>query len=292
VQRDVVVAFVAVLGAQQRVTLSEELVQIAGASGEATGRLVQAGATPAVERTRANVEAGIARVELASAKRGLRAAKLELAATWGGEMALFDQATGAIATAEMPPAFEALRARLGENPLMQRWDQELVRLEAVVELEDAQGTPDISARAGVRRIEETDDNALVAGVSIPFPLFDRNQGARAAARSDVRRATYERRAAEVQLAAQLGAAHEEVLARYEELVELRTVILPSAREAFDGVRRGYQQGLFRNLDVLDAQRRLFELRLREIDALRAYQAARASIEQIAGEVAFPGGGNP
>jgi len=112
VQRDVVVAFVAVLGAQQRVTLSEELVQIAGASGEATGRLVQAGATPAVERTRANVEAGIARVELASAKRGLRAAKLELAATWGGEMALFAQATGAIATA---PAPARCRARSGSR---------------------------------------------------------------------------------------------------------------------------------------------------------------------------------
>jgi cobalt-zinc-cadmium efflux system outer membrane protein len=117
---------------------------------------------------------------------------------------------------------------------------------------------------------------------MPFPIFDRNQGSRDAARSDVRRGAFERRAAEVQLKSQITAAYQELLSRYGEVSELRSTILPSAREAFDGVRRGFQQGLFRNLDVLDAQRRLFELRLREIDALRAYHEARARVEQLAG----------
>ena len=48
------------------------------------------------------------------------------------------------------------------------------------------------------------------------------------------------------------------------------------------VRRGYVQGLFRNVDVLDAQRRLFELRLRELEALRAHHEARAEVERLTG----------
>ncbi|MGH7288113.1 MAG: TolC family protein, partial [Myxococcota bacterium] len=123
---------------------------------------------------------------------------------------------------------------------------------------------------------------LVAVLSVPLPLFDRNQGALAAAESDLRRAQHERRAVEARLTAALETDWQELDARYVELGELRRTIVPQAREAFEGVRRGYAQGLFRNVDVLDAQRTLFELQLREIDALRAYHEARADLEQLTG----------
>jgi cobalt-zinc-cadmium efflux system outer membrane protein len=165
---------------------------------------------------------------------------------------------------------------------MLRWDRERERREGVVELEDAQGLPNVVARAGLRRLNEPDENAFVANLTVPIPLFDRNQGARAAARSDVRRASFERRSAEIQLSAQLSAAYQDLVSRYEELSELRRTVLPGAREAFEGVRQGFRQGLFRNLDVLDAQRRLFELRVREIEAARSYEAARAVVDQLAG----------
>ena len=58
--------------------------------------------------------------------------------------------------------------------------------------------------------------------------------------------------------------------------------MPQAREALGGVRRGYAQGLFRNVDVLDAQRTLFELQLREIEAVRAYHEARTELERLTG----------
>jgi cobalt-zinc-cadmium efflux system outer membrane protein len=135
-------------------------------------------------------------------------------------------------------------------------------------------------------VGDVDESALVAGIFVPLPLFDRNQGAREAARSDVRRGRHEQHGARVQLAVQLTAAYQEAQARLEELGELREGILPAAEAAFAGVQRGYGQGLFRNVDVLDAQRRLFELRLREIEALRAYHAACTDVEQLTG--AAPG----
>ena len=82
-------------------------------------------------------------------------------------------------------------------------------------------------------------------------------------------------------------------ARFDEATSLRDAILPGAQDAFEQVRRGYAQGLFRNVDVLDSQRRLFELRLREIEALRAYRAAATELERITGTpLSAPGGTRP
>jgi cobalt-zinc-cadmium efflux system outer membrane protein len=222
VAAEVTAAFVAVQAAQQRAALSEELVQVAEASGAAANRLVEAGATPAVERTRAAVEAGLARVEVASARRALAAARVALAVTWGSATANFERAAGELGEIESPESLEALLARVADHPALQRWDRELARRESIVELEDAQRMPNLVARAGVRRLEESDDSAFVASVSMPFPIFDRNQGSRDAARSDVRRGAFERRAAEVQLKSQITAAYQELLSRYGEVSELRS----------------------------------------------------------------------
>ena len=80
----------------------------------------------------------------------------------------------------------------------------------------------------------------------------------------------------------LETAYQELLARFREATDLGAEILPKAQEAFEGVRSGYLRGLFRNVDVLQAQETLFELRLRELDALRAYGNAVAEIERLTG----------
>jgi len=137
----------------------------------------------------------------------------------------------------------------------------------------------------MRWLEELDDTAFVAGVSMPLPLFDRNRGERDAARAGLRSARHERDAALATLSAEISAALSDFEARANEVQQLREQILPSAAEVFEGVWEGYAQGRFRGLDVIDAQRTLFELRLREIDALRAQAEARATISRLSGVTA-------
>jgi cobalt-zinc-cadmium efflux system outer membrane protein len=279
--------FMDVLAAQERVAVAGELVRIAESSVEAVERLVRAGATPQAERTRASVEAATASVDLATASRALDAARAELAATWGSLSPTFTRAEGQLGAVAAPPSGETVRSWLERSPELARWDREIARRGAVVELEEAQRVPDVVVGAGPRFSSETDDSALVAQVSVPLPIFDRNQGARAAARWELRKAGHERRSLHARLAAELESAYQELAARHVEVTSLREGILPSALEAFEQVRRGYLQGLFRNVDVLDAQRRLFELRLREIDALRAYHEAKAEVERLAGTPLAP-----
>lgn len=285
-------AFADVLATQERVELSEELVRIAESSLGSADRLVRAGATPPAERTRAAVEAAAARVDLASARRALEAARAALAATWGSLVPSFERAEGALGAVVAPPDSRTVRGWLDRNPELARWERELAHRQALVALEDAQRIPDVVVGAGPRYLSEGDDTAIVAQVAVPIPLFDRNQGARAAARHELRKAQAEQRAAHARLAASLEAAYQELAARHDEVTGLREAILPRAREAFEQVRSGYLQGLFRNVDVLDAQRRLFELRLREIEALRAYHEARAEVERLTGTpLAAPAAGS-
>ena len=280
-------AFVEVLAAQERVALSEELVRIAESSVEGAKRLVRAGATPQAEQTRAAVEAATASVDLATARRALEAARAALAASWGGLSPSFGRAEGELGSVAAPPSDSTVRAWLDRNPELARWDREIARRKAVVELEDAQRVPDVFAGVGPRYLSETSDSVLVAQLAVPLPIFDRNQGARAAARNDLRKAEVERRSLHARLAAGLESAYQELAARHEEVTRLREGILPRAGEAFEQVRNGYVQGLFRNVDVLDAQRRLFELRLREIEALRAYHEAKAEVQRLTGTPLAP-----
>jgi cobalt-zinc-cadmium efflux system outer membrane protein len=53
-------------------------------------------------------------------------------------------------------------------------------------------------------------------------------------------------------------------------------------QAFDAAREGYHEGKFGFLDMLDAQRGLFEARTRLVDALASYHAARVEVERMTG----------
>jgi cobalt-zinc-cadmium efflux system outer membrane protein len=280
---EVVQAFVDVNAAQERLSLAEELLRLAEESLASVAKQVKAGGTSPVEEIRAEVAASTAQVERRRATAELAVARSRLVATWGSTHAIFDRAEGDLYTLQTPPPFEVLVSRVTQNPDLARWIQEVELREAVVTLEEAQKIPDVTAGGGVRHFSETNDAALVFGVSVPLPLFDRNQGAREASRRAVVKARHERRAAEVRVGAAVDVAYRELRASFDEVVALRDQVLPQAEEAYQGVREGYLRGLFRYVDVLDAQRTLSELRGRQLGALRSYHSTVAELERLIGE---------
>jgi cobalt-zinc-cadmium efflux system outer membrane protein len=58
--------------------------------------------------------------------------------------------------------------------------------------------------------------------------------------------------------------------------------LPAARSAYEAADEGYRQGKFGYLDILDAQRTLFEAKVRYVSSLTAYHQRRAAIERLIG----------
>lgn len=283
-------AFVEVVRAQERLRAEEELVRLAAQVLATVAERVKAGKASPVEETKAGVALSTSRVAHERARSELGATRKRLAATWGSTIPAFQYVEGAFETMTVPPSAEALGERLVQNPDLARWSTEIQQRQAALDLAEAQKIPDLTAGGGIRHVNEAGAAALVLSFSIPLPVVNRNQGAILEAQHRLAKAGEERRAAVVRVHAALAAAYATLTAAFVEATTLREEIVPGARRVFEATSEGYRQGKFSLLDVLDAQRTLFEAKGQYIDALAAYHKAVAEVERlIGGELATVAG---
>ncbi|NOV24887.1 TolC family protein [Cupriavidus necator] len=278
----VIARFFGVLVAQERVTLAEGSVGIASQAAAAAGRRVAAGKVAPLEATRARVEQANAELELAEATGALQTARQALAALWGDTVPRFAQAQGDLDALPSRPAPAALQAALEESPLLAASRLSAQRSRAEVALQRSRQYPDVTVSLGAKRDNEANRNMAVLGVAIPLPLFDRNQGNLYAALRRADRAQDAHAATRVRLQGELQQASTQLSVSRAAAQTLQAAVLPAAEQAYAAASRGFEAGKFNFLDVLDAQRTLFQARIRYLDVLaRTYDAA-ASIDRILG----------
>jgi len=270
--------YVEILAIQNRLMNRRELSGLAERILQIVAERVAAGKVAPVEETRAMVALASARLESDRLQRELVSACNRLAALWGDSSADFEEVaplTDLIAANKEIPPFQVVSTR---NP-------ELLRLEAAEQVrsaelakETAARTPDITLSAGMRYLNEVRDVALVAGVSMPLPLRDKRQGAIAEAGVRLRQAGAARLAVEQRIRSELDRAQRARDTAKMTASDLEQTILPRALSAFDLLQEGYRQGKTDYLEVLDAQRTLFELRGAQIEAVS--EAQRATVESL------------
>jgi cobalt-zinc-cadmium efflux system outer membrane protein len=279
-------AFVDVLRVQERLVVDADLVRLAEQIYRIVTERVKAGKVSPLEATRARVALATSRIALQRVQRELTAAKDHLAATWGETRATFERATGNLETLNPIPSAAVVAQRIVQNPDLARWATVMAQRQAAVTLAEANRTPDPTLGAGVRYFnsaDEADAHALLLAVSIPLPVFDRNPGNILEARYQLARSEAERRAAAVRVQTALAETHAALSAAFSEASTLQDEVLPGAQQAFDAALEGYRQGKFQFLEVLDAQRTLFEARGQYVEALSAYHKAVAALERLIGE---------
>lgn len=279
---EVALRFIDVLAAQQHVELARQNAELASQVLDTVDKQIKAGKLSSIEHDKQSVETVTTRVESERAQRRLTAARHQLAATWGSSNPHFEVVTGDLAAVRPIPPIQALADLVSQNPDVARWTTEMAQRRAALDLAKAQGLPDVTASMGVRRLNESDDTALVFELSLPLPIFNRNQAGVSAAQLDSAKTIQEQRAAEIKVKAALLAAYEELAASYAEVLALRDEGLPAAQRAFDGAQEAFAAGQFDYLSVLDAQRTLIETRSQYIDALAAYHRAIVEVEGLVG----------
>ena len=124
--------------------------------------------------------------------------------------------------------------------------------DAAIARERSLGIPDPAISAGVRRFEESRDQAFLVGVSIPLPFRNRNQGNIAAAEARLRAATAREAIARTDFELEVTQARGQFLAAEARVETLAETSLPQAEEALRLVRIGYRNGRFPLIEVLAA----------------------------------------
>jgi cobalt-zinc-cadmium efflux system outer membrane protein len=278
----VTAAFFDVLVAQERLRLAQASVELAQRATGAATRRVTAGKVSPVEETKARVaEAGV-RVELALAASEVTAARRRLAATWANPAPRFERAEGDPEALPPLPALADLNARLAASPAVLRARIEIERRQALSEIERRRGIPDVTVSLGVKRDEQLGFNQAILGVSLPIPIFDRNQGNLLESLRRTDKARDELSAAEIRLSNELALAYERLNSARQETESLQRDILPGAQSAYDAATKGFELGKFSFLEVLDAQRTSFQAKSQYLRALAEAHRSAAEIERILG----------
>jgi cobalt-zinc-cadmium efflux system outer membrane protein len=274
--------FVEVLTAQQRLELLQQMLDLADQVVETASARVRAGSVAPLEATRAKVTRASSKIEWIRAQRTLETARKRLAATWGSTMPHFKSVQGNLNKISQPPSLDDLTLRLEQNPDLARWATEISQRQAIIDMEKSKVIPDITLSLGTNQYLDGDDYNLNAGISIPIPLFNRNQGGILAAVRRLGKTEDERRNAEVSITTELNSVYLQLDAAYAELTALDEDVIPGAESAFNVASRGYRLGEFSFLDVLDAQRTLFDVKAQYLQAQADYHLNVARIERLIG----------
>ena len=283
IRADVIDGWFAVLAAQEQWRLAQEASELARRAAAATGRRVVAGKVSPVEETRAKVAASTVQLDLLRARGTLAVARKRLAAMWGNPAPRFERADGELDALPSLPDQALLHHRLARAPAMALARSELGKREALAKVELTRRLPDVTFNVGSKRSEELGRSQAVFGISVPLPLFDRNQGNVLETARRVDKARDELASTALRLDAELAQAREEFDVAREQALALRGEILPGAQSAYEAASTGFEYGKFGFLDVLDAQRTLLEAKSQYLNALAAAHRASSAIVRILGE---------
>lgn len=274
------ISFLKVLAAQEEYTLEMEFVDLAERVHSVVSERAREGEISPIQEKMSQVALSGAKIKLEQSRRRLQASKRILSSMWNGGESGFDQVAGDLFSIFPIPSFHSLKALLSENPEIARWSSEIEERRAAIKLEKANAVPDPFISGGYRHISERNDNAFVVGLSIPIPVLNRNQGAIAEAKRRLNKAVEQQQNAETLINKALAEAYESLSVSYDEAMILKDTVLPEAESAYELIFDGYQEGEFPLLNVLVAQKAVFDAKLQYINALLSYHSSVANVERL------------
>lgn len=270
-------AYIEAVATERRLAVARDQLRIAGDALSVAGDRVDIGYASPLDLQRAQVQQINAQTAVERAERAAAVSRATLERLIGTpiegplDAAWFDRVAPATygpnaASAQGTLAYATAEADLGIA-------------DANVRLARSQRVPDLTLGAGTRRIEASNDQAMVFSVSVPLPVFNNGRAALSQARAERDQADARLRVARIDAEQQIAAA---IADRDNAAASVRASgpALAAAEEAARIARLGYGQGKFEQLVLIDAERTLAETRAAQIDALAAYHDAEARLARL------------
>jgi len=276
---ELALAYAAVELADRRIGIAEDEVEEAEAVLGLARALVTAGKETRLRTLQAETEVNAAQAVLEGTRASRTAALAHLSALAGvatpftglGESMLDRLPTRSTYGPADPARNAGLRAALADREAAARR----------VTAERKRAIPDITGQIGVRRLQGDRATALVAGISLPLNLFDRNKGNIAAAQAELRGADAKAAAATLDAEANVRAAlalADAAEARFK--AAERTMM--TAQETYRLARIAYEAGKSPLSELLNARHGLGTARGVVADAAAARFDAQAQLASLQG----------
>jgi cobalt-zinc-cadmium efflux system outer membrane protein len=278
--------FVALLAHQHELQELQRTLASAEQSHASVQQRVAAAKAPEAEAARSFAQLARMRLELEHEEHELLTAAARLVAMWGQQVINAEHpavvADGDLLAVPAVAEFASLQNKLQGNPnVAQVLTVERLR-EAELSLATAQSRPAWRFSAGVRRLEASDDAALVFGVTAPLANRRQSQGAISLARSQTELARAHTEALRVHLGSELFALYQEMKHAHTEVTTLRDEVLPRMQTALEQSQYAYERGRYSYMEWAAAQREVTEMRRAYIIAAANAHRHRIEIERLIG----------
>ena len=268
--------FARAIAARQRLEQADESLAWAKELARIAGVLVDAGREPPLRGMRA-------RSALAQAEAAHEVALADELAARSTLAALFGLSTPV--TKVSGSSLDAKSGTVAPERSLEVRLSEAERAVALAELRQQQTSRrlDPAVGIGVRHIRETGDLGLVAGLSMPLRVFDRNQGNISAAQQAVVAAEARRASVLANTTAHARNAIAAVEAAQRRVVALERAAIPEAAEGLRLSQRSYEEGRATLLELLDARNAYTAVQTDLTDARLALALATAELSRISAQ---------
>jgi cobalt-zinc-cadmium efflux system outer membrane protein len=275
----------------KRQELAAKLVQLNRDLEAIAGERFKAGDISELEFNLAKVELARAESRLLEVERESIPLRIKIASLTG-----LNETDVNLSDADFRPTLSKSRQELVKQALASRPDLlalalERDKAETETHLAKADALPNLTAGLFVQwqhgktevggRSEISSDTQLGLRLSMPIPVFDRNQGGRAAAQAHLDAAESRRLALERTVTAEVEAAESRLSSSERILALLERRIIPQLTENLKLTQEAYRLGEVGILSVIDEQKKFFEVNDGYLSALHGRRVAFIKLETAA-----------
>jgi outer membrane protein, heavy metal efflux system len=247
------------------------------------GKLARAGEASGYDRRR------LAR-ERQTAEARLAAERAELERSLARLMALTGAAEAPLLKGELLPSdpvpVETVLTRLDQRPDLQSLSRHAEAADLEGRAAKRGGIPEVTVGIGPKYVDNgiTQDNGVSLSLSVPLPVFDRQQAGQQRAAAEALQARAEYRLAKRRAEGELRGLHRQVEGLRATAIDYRSRAVAASPELLRIAETAYQGGESSLLELLDAYRGTLETETTALELEKRAQDARIEYELLTGSV--------
>jgi cobalt-zinc-cadmium efflux system outer membrane protein len=243
--------------------------------------LFKNGEVSQVDMLQSGIEAEQARILLENALNRHAAAWRQLSAVAGTPTMPPRPLDGDLRGAVPDLSWEKESQRLlAESPELAAAYAAVAKAQAALSRARAERYPNWEAQAGAQYDYGTQDAVANVQLSVPLPIYNRNQGGIRAAESQIAEAQANASRLELSLQQRLAKAFEPYRNARTQTEIYTQRILPDAKKSLDVTVTSYEAGEVGFLSLLNVQRTYFQTQVAYLEALRQLRDSAATIEGL------------